>query len=369
MSSSGESYSRFGSENPLTPASIDPTQFCVGNIFFTPQGIDGSRLDKELCPLFMGQRCAQNWDDACSAYLTGSNYDQGGFLHINKKFLTEAAKKKYCRMSSAPGTHCAKRCESFIPEGQSSVQVCDTWGTMNWLDTQNEQDLGGNFPQSARLNPISPLYMSYCPEVCDASDTMSADALGPNDTVLNYCIQYGTCEQVLMDLAYNLAANNQESRVTNPAFQKITAAAKLDAPINPNVVAKIATSYGLPIDTAMEVLKGAKEGGVSGNVKSDVFSIIQAPGSGKVEIPGSTPVASSTMVSMPPGKNSSNSQMKIPVSPTVVKGVVSPTKSSKPSRKGKEGFYKQSVNGKTIIGASVAFIVIILLIWGIKSKR
>jgi len=361
---SGSGYSKFGSENPLTPASIDPTQFCVGNIFFTPQGIDGSRLDRDLCPLFMGQRCAQNWDDACSAYLTGSNYDQGGFLHINKKFLTEAAKKKYCRMSSAPGTHCAKRCEAFIPEGQSSVQVCDTWGTMNWLDTQNEYDLGGNFPQSARLNPVSPLYMSYCPEVCDAnSDQLPADALGPNDAVLNYCIQYGTCEQVLMDLAYNLVANNQESRVTNPALQKITAAAKIDAPINPNVVTKIATSYGLPIDTAMEVLKGAKEGGVSATVKPEVFSIVQPPGSAKVQIPGSTPVASSTMTSMPPiGKQSST----VPVSPTVVKGVVSPTKSS---RKGKEGFYKQSVNGKVVLGTSVALIVLVLLIWGVKSRR
>jgi hypothetical protein len=93
---------------------------------------------------------------------------------------------------------------------------------------------------------------------------MSADALGPNDPVLNYCLQHGTCTQVLQDLAFNLVANNQESRVTNPAFQKIIQLAKIDQPINPNVVAKIATSYGLPIDVAVDVLRGAKQGGISG---------------------------------------------------------------------------------------------------------
>ena len=357
-------YSKFGAENPIRPDSVDPTQFCVGNIFFTPQGIDGAQLDRTFCPLFMGQRCAKQWDNMCDAYMTGSKYDQGGFLHLNKQFLAETAKKKYCRMSSAPGTHCAKQCQAFIPQGQSSVQICDQIGTMNWLDTKDEYDLAGDFPQSSRLNPISPLYMSYCPEVCDATNPMPPDALGPNDPVLNYCIQHGACEQVLMDLAYNLVANNQQDRVTNPAFKKIINAAKEDYPINPNVIAKIATTYGLPAQTALEVLRDAEVGGISGEIKSDVLAIVQPPGSAIVEIPGSSPV-SPVMKSMPPLSD----KTKAVVSPTIKpKGVVSPM--AKSSKKSKEGFYKQSVSGKNVaigIGSVVLLIIIVCIIY--KSRK
>jgi hypothetical protein len=366
-------YSKFGAQNPIEPSTIDPTQFCVGNIFFTPEGIDGGQMDRTFCPSFMGQRCAKQWDNMCDAYLTGSKYDQGGFLHLNKQFLSETAKKKYCRMSSAPGTHCAKQCQAFIPQGQSSVQICDQVGTMNWLDTKDEYDLAGDFPQSSRLNPISPLYMSYCPEVCDATNPMAPDALGPNDAVLNYCIQHGTCEQVLMDLAYNLVANNQQSRVTNPAFQKIIAAAKEDYPINPNVIAKIATTYGIPAQTALEVLRDAREGGgISGEVKSDVLTIIQAPGSAIVEIPGSSPV-SPVMKSMPP---MAENYAGIVVSPTMKpKGVVSPmtAKSSihpvKNTKNSKEGFYNQSISTKNVvIGASVT-VLLLVLVWIVYKSR
>lgn len=266
-------YTRFGNANPLTPNEIDPVNMCVGNIFFTPQGIPGYQLDRSFCPNFMAQRCAANWDPYCDAYVMGSEYDQGGFLHINRSALAEMAKKKYCHMSSAPGTHCAKRCQPFIPEGQSSVQICDTIGAQNWLDTKNEYDLGGNFPQSSRLNPISPIYMSYCPEVCDAIETNNPDALGPNDQILNNCIKYGACEEVLMDLAYNLVKNGQESRVTNPAFKRIVENAKLDKPINPNTIAKIATTYGLPADVAINILNDAKYGGVSNHVRPQIMSI------------------------------------------------------------------------------------------------
>lgn len=348
-------YVKFGNENPLTPGTVDPTQLCVGNTFFTPQGIDGSRMDRSFCPLFMAQRCANDWDAMCSAYLTGSKYDQGGFLHMNKEFLAETAKKKYCRMSSAPGTHCAKRCQAFVPQGQTSVQVCDQIGTMNWLDTKDEYDLAGDFPQSSRLNPISPLYMSYCPEVCDASNPMPADALGPNDVVLNYCIQNAACEQVLMDLAYNLVSNNQESRVSNPAFQKIIQTAKNDIPVNPNVIAKIATTYGIPAQTALDVLRDAKVGGVSGEIKGEVLNIVQAPGSDIVEIPGSS-VASPVMKSMPPMKQ------EIVVSPTIkAKGVVSPTPVKSFAASSREGFYPQKIDTKKT-AVCIAFVIVLLVI-------
>ncbi len=108
-------YARFGVENPLTADSIDPVGQCVGNTFFTKTGIPGSNMQEDFCGRFMAQRCAVSWDNMCEAYMTDSNYDQGGFLHINKEFLAEVAKKKYCHLTNAVGTHCAKRCESFLP--------------------------------------------------------------------------------------------------------------------------------------------------------------------------------------------------------------------------------------------------------------
>lgn len=262
------------STNPLTSREIDPVNLCVGNTFFTPQGIDGSRMDNTFCESFMGQRCANSWDPYCESYVYGSNYDQGGFIHINKNALNEMAKKKYCRMSSAPGTNCAMRCQSFVPQGAASVQICDTIGGQNWLDTKNEYDLGGNFPQSSRLNPISPLYLGRCPEVCDASNPeMPQDSLGPDDPVLNMCIKYDACGQVLNNLAYNLVKNNQADRVTNPNFKAIVNMAKLDRPLNPNLVSQIATTYGLPSQLALGVLRNAKIGGVSNQVNSGVFGL------------------------------------------------------------------------------------------------
>jgi hypothetical protein len=214
-------------------------------------------MQEDFCGRFMSQRCSAQWDPYCTAYLYGSEVDQGGFQHVNKKFLAEVAKKKYCRQASgAPGSHCASRCESFLPTGQTSVQICETVGAQNWLDTKEQQDLGGNFPQSARLNPLSPIYLGYCPETCDASGLTDPDALGPDDAVLNKCIEHGACSQILNDLAYNVVKSGIP--VSNPAFQKIIDYAKLDKPVNPNVAAKIAKSFGIPPEVAIGVMEEAK---------------------------------------------------------------------------------------------------------------
>lgn len=273
------SYARFGNSNPLTVDDVDPVTQCVGNTFFTKTGIPGENMQKDFCPRFMSQRCATKWDAYCEAFLLSSETDMGGYTHLNKDFLSDVAKKKYCRANlEALGAHCALKCESFNPSGQTSVEICETIGTQNWLDTKAEYDLGGNFPQSARLNPVSPLYMDRCPETCDARDVTSTDALGPDDQVLNRCIQYGGCTPVLMDLAYNVIKNG--TKVTNPAFMKLVDAAKLEQPVNPNVVTKIAKSYGVPPEVALDVLKAAQYGVSTAEVAKMPAAITQAASTG-----------------------------------------------------------------------------------------
>ena len=272
-------YSNFGDANPLTPEIVDPVEQCVGNTFFTKSGIPGGYMQKDFCPRFMAQRCATKWDDYCEAYLIGSNYDMGGNLNLNKDFLEETARKKYCRLNTeAPGAQCAKKCEALIPEGQNSVSICENVGTQNWMDTKKEFDLAGNFPQSAKLTPVSPLYMDRCPEICDAKDVTSTDALGPNDIVLNKCIEHGACDNILADLGYNVVKNG--TPVSNPAFQKLIEYSKLNVPLNVNNAIKIAKSYGIPASVALEVLKTAKYGSKDlGNpvlVSGDKGSVLEA---------------------------------------------------------------------------------------------
>lgn len=253
-------YSNFGPSNPLTKEDIDPVHQCVGDTWFTTTGIPGARMQKDFCPRFMAQRCANYWDESCEAYLLTSNYDMAGNTFVNKEFLNLTANKKYCRLdTNNPGSHCSLKCESFMPEGQSSVNICENVGTLNWVDTKNEADLAGNFPQSGRLTQLSPLYMNSCPDICDAKGTtINPDALTENDPVLNKCIENGTCMNVLMDLAYNVVKDGR--KVTNPAFQKLIEYAKIEAPINPNNIVSIAENFGIKPEMAMKVIEEAKYG-------------------------------------------------------------------------------------------------------------
>lgn len=263
------SYSRFGPSNPLTPRDIDPVDQCVGNVFFTTSGITGQNMQSDFCPRFMSQRCAVNWDNYCEAYLATSQVDAGGNPKLNKNWLEGVANKKYCRAYvEAPGANCSLKCESFNPQGQTSVDICETVGAQNWMDTKNQEDLGGNFPQSSMLNPLSPIYMDSCPEICDAKNS-PVGSLGADDEVLNKCIELGACSSVLMDLAYNSVKNNLD--VTNPKFQKIIEYAKLNVPVNPNTIVKIAKAYGVPSNVAVDILKDVKyNGGVTEGYNSDL---------------------------------------------------------------------------------------------------
>jgi len=257
MTTSG--YAKFGNANPVTTEDIDPVTSCVGNTFFEKSGVPGVNIPMDMCPRFMGQRCGRKWDKFCDAYLFSGNIDMGGYAHINKDFLEQAAKEKYCRAATdQPGVQCALQCQPFNPIAQTSAQVCEWEGTQNWLDTKDEYDMAGMFPQTARLNPISPLMMDRCPMVCDAANPTTTDYLGPDDEIINKCIEYGACGDVLMDVAYYAVKNGIE--VTNPKLKKLIDYAKVDSPFNPNLVAQIAREYSIPASVALELLQNPPKG-------------------------------------------------------------------------------------------------------------
>jgi hypothetical protein len=124
-----------------------------------------------------------------------------------------------------------------------------------------------------------------------------------------------------MDLAYNVVKNG--TKVTNPAFMKIVEVAKLDKPLNPNLVAKIAKSYGIPADIAVQVMEDAQYGITNKPVTTQA-----------------TPVALSKQLIAPP--------IKPPV---------------------REGFYPpQKVSSKKLVcGIAIALLAIVLL-WLLYSK-
>jgi hypothetical protein len=283
-------YSKFGPSNPLTKQDVDPVDQCVGNTWFTKSGIPGARMQKDFCPRFMAQRCANNWDEYCEAYLLTSNTDMAGNNFVNKEFLTQTAAKKYCRIDTdLPGSHCSLKCESFMPEGQTSVNICEPSGAFNWVDTKKEADLAGNFPQSARLTQLSPLYLNSCPETCDMKNTTTnPDALTADDPVLNKCLSNGTCNNVLMDLAYNVVKNNIP--VSNPAFTKLIEYAKIEAPINPNSMVKIAQQFGISPEQAINVIEEAKYGPTPYQRRTQIQDKPYVPGPVKAELPVQLPI-------------------------------------------------------------------------------
>lgn len=258
-------YSRFGVSNPITLEQADPVQCCLPGAFLNcPDNTLKNNID--ACPLFMAQRCAGNWDDACDAYLFASETDMGGFAHVNKRFLNDVAKLKFCHTDTkSPGSHCALKCESFDPVGQTSPQVCEWIGTNNWFDTKTEYNLAADYIENGRLNTISPLYMGRCPEVCDANNDPAI--LGADSKILNYCFQYGGCSDTLMKVAQEVTRNN--TVVGNADMRRFIEVAKNNVPFNPNVAINMAATNRYVSRSFPQVLNN-----MNYNIPANAFSSV-----------------------------------------------------------------------------------------------
>lgn len=170
--------------------SILPEDCCIKNIHDT-----GFKLEK--CPEHMAQRCARTWDDKCDIYLLQSDDKRYGDEFINK-----VASKKYCRnVGSNNDETCIQsyndgiykqESETAYTDPQNLLKVSDNFGNLSDFIVEGKAE-------------ISPLKAGKCGKKCDILNLAN---FGNDDRVLNECLDRGSCQEVMMNLAENLVINN-----------------------------------------------------------------------------------------------------------------------------------------------------------------
>lgn len=165
-----------------------PEDCCINNIRDTP-----FRL--ENCPEFMAKRCAREWDSKCDIFLLQLDNKSDG-----NDFINLVASKKYCRS---------------INDSESCVETYDNGkylqaSNITYKDPKNLLKITDNFGNlrdsivEGRVE-TTPLKVSKCEKRCDILNLAN---FGDNDRVLNECLDRGSCQEVMMNLAENLAINN-----------------------------------------------------------------------------------------------------------------------------------------------------------------
>ncbi len=170
--------------------SIMPEDCCIKNIRDT-----GFKMEK--CPEHMSQRCARNWDDKCDIYLLQLDDKREG-----NDFINLVASKKYCRsVSSNNDETCVKSYnngfysqedETAYTDPQKLLSVSDNFGNLRDFIVEGKAE-------------ITPLKAGKCDKKCDILNLAN---FGNNDRVLNECLDRGSCQEVMMNLAENLTVNN-----------------------------------------------------------------------------------------------------------------------------------------------------------------
>lgn len=184
-----DDYSDFG--KPYYPIDKDPVDSCLPGSF-----LDAPKIaDLGLCPSFMAQRCADNWDEKCDLYVK-SIQDRVK----EKDFFRDVSSRKYCQLS--PDSSCTKMCEPFDPIAQESVSVCKYVGSELLKDVNDSVDIGWYYPVN-----ISPDYMGSCRQTCNKVNPAS---ISEKDPVINSCLKYGYCNDILINIC-QLAENNNVS--------------------------------------------------------------------------------------------------------------------------------------------------------------
>lgn len=181
VSPDANEYSDFGKPYDMYPSVSDPVDCCLPGSFLNCPQV----ANLGMCPNFMAQRCAAKWDDKCSLYANSID-DRVKF----KDFLRDTAGKKYCQLS--PDSTCSKMCQPFNPIDQSSAQVCSYVGNEVMKDANATIDIGLYKPVS-----ISPDYMSPCQQTCNL---MNPKDITVDDQVINNCLQYGYCNDILTNI-------------------------------------------------------------------------------------------------------------------------------------------------------------------------
>jgi hypothetical protein len=209
-------YYKFGINKPVAPNVSDPVDCCIGNKYMNcPE--NPLRYDNLMCNNFMIQRCAKNWDEKCSQYLSESMQP---YLPKNldslppAEILEEIARTKYCMLDkSDPNAKCVELCEPLNPLDQTSASVCSIYGTEIYEDDSYLKDIAGDFPATAKLRNTSRVRIGKCPIICKG-----VDKIEENDPVINMCLTTGKCSDVMQQLAQYALKNNVP--VKNEKFKK-----------------------------------------------------------------------------------------------------------------------------------------------------
>ena len=202
-------YSDFG--KPYNPIS-DPVDSCLPGSF-----LDNPKVaELGLCPSFMAQRCAMGWDDKCTLYVN-SLKDQV----LQRDFFKDVAGRKYCQLS--PDSNCSTMCEAFDPIAQDSVKVCKYVGSEQFSDANASVDIGWYQPVN-----ISPVYMGSCRQTCNK---VNPKDITQDDPVINNCLKYGYCNDILTNICQ--LANNNNISIGHTGLSTYCSNLKLPSPIQP----------------------------------------------------------------------------------------------------------------------------------------
>ncbi len=169
--------------------SLSPEDCCIRNILDT-----GFKLQN--CPEHMAQRCARNWDDKCDIYILQLDDKREG-----NDFIDLVASKKYCRVTNNKDEACVKSYKdgTYVQEDETSytdlqklLSVSDNFGNLRDFIVEGKAE-------------ITPLKAGKCDKKCDILNLAN---FGNDDRVLNECLDRGSCQEVMMNLAENLTINN-----------------------------------------------------------------------------------------------------------------------------------------------------------------
>lgn len=165
-------YAAYDTFGPGEPLEADPYTQCLTQDFFYSGNLLGP-FSKE-CKLFMADRCAKKWDNACEVYSTNripdypdeyttSFKDLYTRLPEGQKFIKKTAERKFCKIG---GPNCRIMFDQFNPTAPNTPQIHE--------------------------------YTGQCEKVCDKFNAGDA-----NDVVLRKCAEHpGLCDDTLWSMCY-----------------------------------------------------------------------------------------------------------------------------------------------------------------------
>lgn len=177
----------------------DPVDRCLPGAFLSDK-FQTAQLD--MCPDFMSQRCARDWDSKCDLY-----FESLENINEVRDFLSKTLSKKFCRL--ADDSKCTIECQPFDPIAQSTAKVCTYLGSEPLRDRMDNLDIGYYFPVN-----MSPDYMGKCMQTCDV---VAPNKIDEHDPIIDKILNIGYRSQVLTQLCQ--LSLDSKTPISNPRLQ------------------------------------------------------------------------------------------------------------------------------------------------------